>query len=221
MSKIIDSLIDAGLIVFGGQVSNQPINRNTFQKRAEGAEQTPTDFWNAIEQIFGNLAVADKDERIAPILPFLLAFLKSGNMITANNTINAINLVEASLDRIEPYDPNKIYSPEEREPYDALSDRFVRSIEICLKFFKGYERYMYAENLETLRDQLNRMEKLNLISSVLVWMQMRDVRNRIVHDYLPEEIKDIYTSIMGTYGNELKSIKEKIGLIKNELTKDE
>ena len=139
----------------------------------------------------------------------------------ANNTINAINLVEASLDRIEPYDPNKIYSPEEREPYDALSDRFVRSIEICLKFFKGYERYMYAENLETLRDQLNRMEKLNLISSVLVWMQMRDVRNRIVHDYLPEEIKDIYTSIMGTYGNELKSIKEKIGLIKNELTKDE
>ncbi len=25
-----------------------------------------------------------------------------------------------------------------------------------------YERYMYAENLETLRDLLNRMEKLNL-----------------------------------------------------------
>ncbi len=45
--------------------------------------------WSALK-IFGNLAVADKDERIAPILPFLLAFLKSGNMITANNTINAI-----------------------------------------------------------------------------------------------------------------------------------
>ncbi len=50
---------------------------------------------------------------------------------------------------------------------------------------------------------------------------MRDVRNRIVHDYLPEEIQDIYSSITGTYGNELKNLKERIGLIKNELTKEE
>ncbi len=38
---------------------------------------------------------------------------------------------------------------------------------------------------------------------------MRDVRNRIVHGYLPEEIKDIYDSIMGTFGKELLSLKEK------------
>jgi len=53
------------------------------------------------------------------------------------------------------------------------------------------------------------MEKLKWISSVILWMEMRDVRNRIVHGYLPEEIKDIYDSIMGTFGKELLSLKEK------------
>jgi hypothetical protein len=39
---------------------------------------------------------------------------------------------------------------------------------------------------------------------------MRDVRNRIVHDYLPEDIKEIYDSIMGPFGKQLLKVKEKI-----------
>jgi len=126
-----------------------------------------------------------------------------------NKAIDAIKLVEASLEEIKPFDKEKVYSPKEREPYDALSDRFIRAVEVSITFFKSYEKLMYGENSETLRDLLNRMEKLKWISSVILWMEMRDVRNRIVHGYLPEEIKDIYDSIMGTFGKELLSLKEK------------
>jgi uncharacterized protein YutE (UPF0331/DUF86 family) len=127
-----------------------------------------------------------------------------------NKAINAINLVEASLKEAKPFDANKIYTPKEREPYDALCDRFIRAVEISLKYFRSYEKLMYGEISETLRDLLNRMEKLEIISSITLWMQMRDVRNRIVHDYLPEEIKDMYDEIMDAFGKELLRLKEKL-----------
>ena len=119
----------------------------------------------------------------------------------------SIALVEASVGSMVLYDPLKQYTPKEREPYDALSDRFSRSIEISLKFFRSYEIYLFGESSATTRDLLNRMAKVELISSVKLWMEMRDVRNRIVHDYLPEEIQAIYDQIMGSYAAELKKLK--------------
>ena len=119
----------------------------------------------------------------------------------------AIQLVEASLKTTGPYAPHKNYTPKELEPYDALSDRFIRAVEICLKFFRGYERLLFAESSDTLRDTLNRMAKIRLISSTELWLRMRDVRNRIVHAYLPENIGKIYADIMNVFGNELSQLK--------------
>ncbi len=127
-----------------------------------------------------------------------------------NKAIEVISLVESSLSDISPFDFNKKYTPKELEPYDALSDRFVRAVEICLKFFRGHEKYLYGENSETMRDILNRMEKSGIIESTYLWMEMRDMRNRIVHDYLPEQIKKIYDLIMGKFAKELKQLKAKI-----------
>ncbi|MDM8566718.1 nucleotidyltransferase substrate binding protein [Candidatus Halobeggiatoa sp. HSG11] len=119
-------------------------------------------------------------------------------------------LVQASLQDLEPYDIAKNYSPKELEPYDALSDRFIRCVEIFIKYFKTYEYYKFSLTSDTLRDRLNLMEKLGLITSTPLWMEMRDTRNRIVHDYLPEQTKDIYERIMSKYFAELKYSKSKI-----------
>ena len=139
----------------------------------------------------------------------------------AKKAADAIALVEASLSYIKPYDSEKSYTPREREPYDALSDRFSRAVEVSIKFFKSYEKFIYGENSETLRDLLNRMEKLGFIDSVLTWMNMRDVRNRIVHEYLPEEIKAIYDSIFTPFGNQLRKVKKKIEILSFEPDEEE
>lgn len=115
----------------------------------------------------------------------------------------AVALVRASLAKLGAYDETRDYSADEREPFDALSDRFIRAVEVGLKFLRSYERLQFAEESETLRDRLNRMEKLELISSVELWFAMRDVRNRIVHDYLPAEIRQMYDDIMGPFSAEL------------------
>lgn len=124
--------------------------------------------------------------------------------------LSAIRLVEASLNKLKPFDPRLNYTPEELEPYDALSDRFVRAVEISIKFFRTYERYKEVIPSETYRDLLNRMEKYGLINSTELWIEMRDVRNRIVHDYLPEQIKELYDLLLGRYGQELLNVKTEI-----------
>ncbi len=123
---------------------------------------------------------------------------------------DAVSLVEASLGRVGNFDPKKDYTPEEREPYDALCDRFIRAVETCIKFLKPYAIHMYGEKSETLRDLMLRMEKLEMISSLDIWFRMRDVRNRIVHDYLPEEIQALYNDIKQSFAQELIRLKARI-----------
>jgi uncharacterized protein with HEPN domain len=53
-------------------------------------------------------------------------------------------------------------------------------------------------------------EKAKIISSTEIWMEMRDLRNRIVHDYLPSELKKLYDLIMNEYKQEMKKVLEKI-----------
>ena len=137
-----------------------------------------------------------------------------------SKTLAAIKLVDASLKKLESYDASRTYTPEEREPYDALSDRFVRAVEVCIKFFRSYELLQFAENSSTLRDQLNRMEKLGIVTSTELWFQMWDVRNRIVHDYLPTEIKDLYDDLLGPLGAELQKTAGVIAALPLEETED-
>jgi hypothetical protein len=109
----------------------------------------------------------------------------------------ALALVFASAAGYAPFAPDRVYSPREREPYDALSDRFLRAFESSLKFFRTWERVREAHASETFRDLLLRMEKVGLISGLATWIGLRDLRNRVVHDYLPEELAALYAAIIG------------------------
>ncbi len=111
-------------------------------------------------------------------------------------SLNPIILVEASLEGIRLFDEHKNYTPKELEPYDALSDRIVRSVETCIKFFKTYEYFLFTLSSDTYRDLLLNMEKQNLIYSVELCVDTQDIRNRIVLDYLPNQIKEIFNLIM-------------------------
>ena len=114
--------------------------------------------------------------------------------------VDAINLLQASLAGYRAFDPAIEYSAVEREPYDAMCDRYIRAVEAAIKFFRSLELYLYAEPSETLRDLLNKMHKAGIVTSVGLWIEMRDARNRVVHDYLPEQLKELYDLITGKLG---------------------
>lgn len=136
-----------------------------------------------------------------------LELLAESNREKARRTID---LVVASLSEYRPFDP-AAYTPKELEPYDALADRFVRAVECCLRYFRSHELREFAEQSDSTRSLLNRMEKLDLVSNTNLWLQMRNVRNRIVHDYLPEQRAQMYSEISGPYGKELQHVRGLLG----------
>lgn len=119
-------------------------------------------------------------------------------------------LLKASVEKIQSYNPDKAYSADELEPYDALSDRFIRTVEVAIKYFRTYEYYLQAEQSQSLRDGLHRMEKLGLVTNIDIWLEMRDLRNRIVHDYVPEKMAEMYQLICGEFYDELSQVDKKI-----------
>lgn len=121
----------------------------------------------------------------------------------------ALEMFLASVDDYPGFDAARVYAPKEREPLDAMSDRYLRAFESALKFFRTWERVREAAPSETFRDLLLRMEKLAFISDMSVWLAMRDVRNRIAHEYLPEELAKIYAALVGPAATELRRLRQK------------
>ena len=111
----------------------------------------------------------------------------------------ATSLYVHSARKVVAFDPDRQYAPDELEPYDALVTRFERTIEVFLKFFRTIELFETAESGSTVRDCLGLMCKLGIITNVEQWMEMREVRNRIAHDYVPDRIKGIYELLVTTY----------------------
>jgi hypothetical protein len=90
------------------------------------------------------------------------------------------------------------------------TDIFVRSSRRC-GFFRTWEQVREAAPSESFRDLLLRMEKLGFISETGVWLILRDVRNRIAHEYLPDELAKIYASLVGPAATEFRRLRERAG----------
>ena len=122
----------------------------------------------------------------------------------------SIALVAASLQGYTVFDAAREYSPKELEPYDAFADRFVRAVECSLRYMRSLEMVQFAEQSESTRSLLDRMEKLGVVSSAGLWMQMRNIRNRIVHDYLPQQVADMFELLVSKFGPELLRFQTKL-----------
>jgi hypothetical protein len=122
----------------------------------------------------------------------------------------ALEIFLASVAEYPGFDPQRKYTPKEREPLDAMSDRYLRAFEAALKLFRTWERLREAAPSDTFRDLLQRAEKVGLISSTSQWLSLRDLRNRIAHEYLPGEIAKVYTLMVTEGAQELVRLQQAV-----------
>lgn len=54
------------------------------------------------------------------------------------------------------------------------------------------------------------MEELGLYSSANLWLAMRNVRNRIAHEHVPEQVMQMFEEISGGQGDPLLRLGEKM-----------
>ena len=83
------------------------------------------------------------------------------------------------------------FSFEELESIDSLTSKFSRTSDIYLQKVLRSIWMLLREDTVPLIDLLNRAEKLMIIVSAEELLQMRDIRNQIAHEYLPEAVPEL------------------------------
>ena len=81
---------------------------------------------------------------------------------------------------------------EEEECFDALTSKFSRIADIyCQKVLKSLV-LLLREDAPTFIDRANLCEKLSIIPSAEHLVAIRDLRNTIAHEYITENLIEVY-----------------------------
>jgi hypothetical protein len=110
--------------------------------------------------------------------------------------------------------------PEAAERVDAFVARFARMQDTIGDKLVPELRRQLLETPGAALDNLNRMEKLGLLASVVDWVEARNLRNRLVHEYMrdPEDFAGalnrahrLVSMLVQTYDNLNRYAKARFG----------
>jgi hypothetical protein len=120
----------------------------------------------------------------------------------------ALPSFERSLVKCRDLDFSLPISFETEESLDALSSKFSRVSDIFTQKALKSLIFVLREDAPTFLDRMNLCEKLGIIPSAEELIAIRDLRNIIAHEYLNENLVEIYMEIIELSDNLLKAILE-------------
>ena len=120
----------------------------------------------------------------------------------------ALPSFERSLVKCRDLDFSLPISFEAEESLDALSSKFSRVSDIFTQKVLKTFIFVLREDAPTFLDRMNLCEKLGIIPSAEELIAIRDLRNVIAHEYLSENLVEIYMEIIELSDTLLKAILE-------------
>ena len=97
------------------------------------------------------------------------------------------------------------YTIDEFGKFETLCSRYTRSIDFLVrKIFRTLDAYEF-EDQGTLIDVVNHAHKRGLFEDIEQLRIMKDLRNTIVHEYIEEELKELFEEVLH-YTKELINI---------------
>lgn len=97
-----------------------------------------------------------------------------------------------SLEKCRVFDLESPLSFEVEESFDALTSKFARVSDIFTqKVLKSFV-ILTREDAPTFMDRMNLCEKLGVIPSAEDLIDIRDLRNQIAHEYLSNNLVEVY-----------------------------
>jgi uncharacterized protein with HEPN domain len=101
-----------------------------------------------------------------------------------------------SFDKCSDIGEKEEYDLEEQESFEALTSRFARTSDILTqKVFKTLF-ILLQENIKTIIDAANFLEKLELIENADDLLNIREIRNQIAHEYVELDIKALFFDVL-------------------------
>ncbi len=88
------------------------------------------------------------------------------------------------------------YSDEEYDAFETLASRFARTTDLIFsKVFRSIDAFEMEER-GTLIDAVNRAEKRGIVEGIEQARELKDLRNVIIHEYIPEDFKNIFDELL-------------------------
>ena len=103
-------------------------------------------------------------------------------------------LLKWSLDRCQaiPLTDDQIPEQEDLEKLESLTVRFARFNDVLLLNIFRLIDTIDLDDTGTVRDRINRAEKKGLIEDAQRFIEIRELRNSIAHEYQPEALRVIF-----------------------------
>lgn len=107
----------------------------------------------------------------------------------------------------------KEYSFEEMESFDSLTSKFGRTSDLYTQKVLRTIWVLLHEPFVPFIDLLNKAEKMRIIQSADQLLAIRDLRNQITHEYIPEAIADLVPEVIDFSTSLLENIEHTIRFI--------
>lgn len=116
------------------------------------------------------------------------------SVLQANREIlaQAVPSFRRSLEKCGAFEQQANFSFEVEESFDALTSKFARVSDIFTQKVLKSLVMLTREDAPTFLDRMNLCEKLGVIPSASDLIEIRDLRNQIAHEYLAENLNEVY-----------------------------
>ena len=88
------------------------------------------------------------------------------------------------------------YSFENQESFDSLTSKFNRTSDLFTQKIIRTAWMLLHEPFAPFIDMMNTCEKIRMIKSADQMIGIRDMRNQIAHEYIPEAIRDLVPEVI-------------------------
>ena len=132
----------------------------------------------------------------------LLLIQLSENLMLLEKSMTALAY---SYEKCDDIGEKEEYDLEEQESFEALTSRFARTSDILTQKVLKTLFILLQENIKTIIDAANFLEKLEVIEKADDLLNIREIRNQIAHEYVDSDIKALFFDVL-RYVPEIKKI---------------
>lgn len=117
-------------------------------------------------------------------------------MLTLEQSLDTLRLSVVKCERIY---PKARYSFEELESFDSLTSKFGRTSDFYTQKVLRTIWMLLHEGFVPFIDMLNKAEKMNILSSADQCIAIRDLRNQISHEYIPQAVTHLVPDVLESF----------------------
>lgn len=112
-----------------------------------------------------------------------------------------------SVSKCEKIGIKKSYTFEELESFDSLTSKFSRTSDIFTQKVLRTAWMLLHESFVPFIDMMNNSEKIQILCSADKMIEIRDLRNQVSHEYIPEAIRELVPEVIELSSDLIDNIK--------------